>query len=121
MLAAIAAVSMAITMNATPDSHWQLWAGAIGVGLTAVATNAIAMSMLVRDPAFGPVTFSSSLVSVAFFAGFALGPPLFACVSIYFENLFASWNTLIGALILACVMAIVLAFARRHKVEHRRV
>ncbi|WP_411182310.1 CynX/NimT family MFS transporter [Nitrosomonas sp. Is37] len=118
MLAAIAAVSMAITMNAAPDSHWQLWAGAIGVGLTAVATNAIAMSMLIRDPAFGPVTFSSGFVSVAFFAGFALGPPLFAVVSIYSEDLLVSWNTLIGILLLACVMTIALASARRHKVEH---
>ncbi|WP_304054251.1 CynX/NimT family MFS transporter [Nitrosomonas communis] len=115
ILAAIAALSMAITMNATTDSHWQLWVGAIGVGLTAVGTNAIAMSMLIRDSAFGQVTFSSGLVSVAFFAGFAVGPALFAVISIYSDDLLVSWYTLIGILLLACLMTLVLASARRAK------
>jgi predicted MFS family arabinose efflux permease len=115
ILAAIAALSMAITMNATPNSHWQLWVGTIGVGLTAVGTNAIAMSMLIRDSAFGPLTLSSGLVSVAFFAGFALGPPLFAGVSSYSDDLLAGWHTLVGMLLLACLMALVLASARRAK------
>ncbi len=115
ILAAIAALSMAITMNATTDSHWQLWVGAIGVGLTAVGTNAIAMSMLIRDSAFGQVTFSSGLVSVAFFAGFAVGPALFAVISIHSDDLLVSWYTLIGILLLACLMTLVLASARRAK------
>ncbi len=77
VLIAIAACSVAVTMLADSESHWRLWAGAAGIGFTAVGTNAIAMSMLIRDSAFGPVTIASGFVSFAFFGGFALGPPFF--------------------------------------------
>ena len=83
---------MAVMMLADPESHWRLWAGAVGIGLTAVGTNAIAMSMLIRDPAFGPVTVASGFVSVAFFGGFALGPPFFGVMSSYSGGLLFGWE-----------------------------
>ncbi len=116
-LIAIAACAMAITMHTDPESHWRLWVGAVGVGLTAVGTNAIAMSMLIRDPAFGPVTTASSYVSFAFFSGFALGPPLYAALSGYSGNLLLSWGALISVLCAACMMTVILASVRRHKVQ----
>ncbi len=127
-LCLIAAVAVAITMQASPQSHWQLWAGAIGMGLTAVATNAIAMSMLVRDNAFGVVTVASGFVSVAFFGGFAVGAPLYAYLAHYAQDLSLpipvplAWWFLIGMLIMACRLAIALAGARRrHHLEIQQV
>ena len=114
ILIAIAACAMTLTMQAGSESHWQLWAGAAGMGLTAVATNAIAMSMLIRDPAFGPVTIASGFVSVAFFGGFALGPPLYGVLSSYSGGLLG-WSTLIGVLLGGCILSLALASARRRK------
>jgi MFS family permease len=108
----IAALGLLITMQANSTRHYLLWIGAISVGLTAVATNAIAMSMLLRDSAFGTVTVASGLVSVAFFGGFALGPPLYGHLVIYSSAL--SWSVLIAFLLIGCGMAISLAMAR-HK------
>lgn len=116
ILIAITAVAMACTMQATPTSHWQLWAGAIGVGLTAVGTNAIAMSMLIRDAKFGVVTKTSGFVSVAFFGGFALGPPLYGNL-VEYSGLLVSWSTLISVLIVGCFMALGLASARKKAIE----
>jgi CP family cyanate transporter-like MFS transporter len=112
-LIAMAACSIAVMMLADSESHWRLWVGAVGVGLTAVGTNAIAMSMLIRDAAFGPVTVASGFVSVAFFGGFALGPPFFGVMSNYSGSLLFGWNVLIGVLISACMMSSALALARR--------
>ena len=116
-LIAIAACAMAITMQTDAENHWRLWTGAIGMGLSAVGTNAIAMSMLVRDPVFGPVSTASSLVSFAFFGGFALGPPLYAALSQHSGSLLLGWGMLISVLCAACVMTVTLAFARRHKAQ----
>jgi MFS family permease len=72
------------------------------------------MSMLIRDPAFGPVAAASGFVSVAFFGGFTLGPPLYGALSNYSGGILG-WSMLIGVLLCACVMSLALASARRHK------
>ncbi|SFP85756.1 Predicted arabinose efflux permease, MFS family [Nitrosomonas cryotolerans] len=115
ILSAIAAGAIAFTMFADPEHHWCLWVGAIGVGLSAVGTNAIAMSMLIRDSAFGPVTTTSGFVSVSFFAGFALGPPLYASLANYSGSFLLGWSTLIGILMTACILTWALASARRQQ------
>jgi predicted MFS family arabinose efflux permease len=112
-LIAMAACSIAVMMLADSESHRRLWVGAVGVGLTAVGTNAIAMSMLIRDAAFGPVTVASGFVSVAFFGGFALGPPFFGVTSNYSGSLLFGWTVLIGVLVSGCIMSSALALARR--------
>jgi MFS transporter, CP family, cyanate transporter len=117
-LCLIAALSVAITMQANPDNQWVLWLGAIGVGLTAVATNAIAMSMLVRDSTFGVVAVASGLVSVAFFGGFALGAPLYAYVTHFNSPFPLGWLAVIGVFLIACRLALALANSRyRHRIE----
>ena len=109
-LIAVAACAIGVTMQASPQSHWCLWIGAVGVGLTAVGTNAIAMSMLIRDARFGLVTTASGFVSLAFFGGFSLGPPLYGMFldSGSFE---AGWSFLIGVLLCGCLMALMLTNA----------
>lgn len=87
------------------------------MGLSAVATNAIAMSMLIRDSAFGLVTTASSYVSFAFFSGFALGPPLFGLLSSQSGSSSLGWSALIGLLCLACVMTLRLASARKRRAQ----
>ncbi|WP_292916393.1 CynX/NimT family MFS transporter [Nitrosomonas sp.] len=114
-LIAVAACTMILMQQTDSHSHWRLWIGAVGMGFTAVATNAIAMSMLIRDAGFGAVTTSSSYVSVAFFSGFALGPPLYGMISNYFGNPRFGWGVMIGVLIIACTMTLLLANARRQK------
>jgi MFS family permease len=116
-LIVLAAMAMAVTMQAEPNSHWRLWVGAVGVGLTAVGTNAIAMSMLLRDAAFGAVTAASGFVSVAFFGGFALGPPLFGNLAHYSGDPLPAWITLLGVLVCGCIMALALASARRRAAQ----
>lgn len=115
VLIAVAACAMFLTQQTESHSHWRLWIGAIGMGFTAVATNAIAMSMLIRDSGFGAVTVTSSYVSVAFFSGFALGPPLYAAIAGYSGNLQFSWSVLIGVLIIACMLTLMLAYVRRQR------
>ena len=117
LLIAIAACAIAATMHADLENHWLLWIGAAGMGLTAAGTNAIAMSMLVRDPAFGPVPVASGYVSVGFFGGFAVGPPLFGVLSNYSGNMFPGWVALICVLMAACLMLLALASARRRRVR----
>jgi MFS family permease len=114
-LIAISACAVAVTMHAGPQSHWRLWIGAIGMGLTAVGTNAIAMSMLVRDAAFGGVTTASGFISVAFFGGFALGPPLRGALSSHSGDPQSGWLMLIGVLLCGCILSLALASARRRK------
>lgn len=114
-LAVFAACAIAFTMHADSNSHEWLWLGAACVGLSAVGTNAIAMSMVIRDSAFGPVTTASSFISVAFFGGFALGPPLYAILVDYSGSFLPGWKMLVCILVLACILSLVLATARRHR------
>jgi CP family cyanate transporter-like MFS transporter len=103
----LASVALWLTSQATANSHWLLWAGALGMGLTAVATNAIAMSMVLRDPGFGAPAPSAGLLSAGFFAGFALGPPLFGL------GFVRAWSMPIGVVLLACVLCLVLTRLRQ--------
>ena len=85
------------------------------MGLSAVGTNAIAMSMVIKDPAFGQVTTASSFISVAFFGGFSLGPPLYALLVDYSGSFLPGWKMLVGILVFACILTLILATARRHR------
>ena len=58
----VSALSMALILQADATRSALLWLAVAGVGLAAVATNAIAMSMLIRDAAFGGVASASGMV-----------------------------------------------------------
>ncbi|PAU63566.1 MFS transporter [Pseudomonas indica] len=113
ILLALAACAIGVTAQATPERHWMLWAGTIGIGLTAVATNAIAMSMLLRDRAFGTPATSAGMLSVGFFGGFAFGPPSFGALSAGPWGFDGAWTALVGVLVLGCLLALLLARVRR--------
>ena len=70
----VSALSIALSLRADAGSPGLLWLAVAGVGLSAVATNALAMGMLVRDSRFGALAHASGRVSAAFFTGMALGP-----------------------------------------------
>lgn len=112
ILLALAACAVGVTAQATPARHWMIWAGTIGIGLTAVATNAIAMSMLLRDRIFGAPATSAGMLSVGFFAGFAVGPPAFGALSASAWGFGGAWGALIGVLALGCLLTLWLAWSR---------
>jgi hypothetical protein len=74
--------------------------------------------MLVRDGSFGMVAVASGFVSVAFFAGFALGAPLYAYITHFSSEFPLGWLSGIAVFLCACRLAIALANARhRHRIE----
>lgn len=113
VLLALAAIALGATMLADSASQWKLWLGAAGMGLTAVATNAVAMGMLLRDPAFGTPTNASGLLSTAFFGGFALGAPAYGAIFNTSFGATGAWSTLIAVVLSGSVLALAMALVRR--------
>lgn len=90
-----------------------LWTGAVLMGASAAATNAIAMSMLLRDPGFGPAAASSGLLSAAFFGGFAVGPPGAGHFVSAAGGFGTVWIGVMGVLCCGALAALALARLRR--------
>lgn len=98
---------------ASPNRYWPLWLCAIGMGTTAVATNAIAMSMLLRDKQFGAPAPSAGLLSCGFFAGFTIGPPLFGWLQSTQYHFSAGWIMLLSILTLGGILCFGLYIERK--------
>lgn len=79
-LAVGAGVSALILAQAEPVGVALLWVAVIGVGASAVAANAISMLTVIRDRGLGATGHASALVSLGFFAGFFISPPIFGVV-----------------------------------------
>lgn len=109
----VSGISIAVALQADAASSALLWLAVTGVGLTAVATNAIAMSMLIRDGAFGSVASTSGMVSAAFFAGFAVGPASIGELARRSGSLGSAWGALLVVLALGIVLSLLLAQLRR--------
>ncbi|MEU8548986.1 MFS transporter [Streptomyces roseoverticillatus] len=58
-----------------------VWLGAVAVGVSAVSGNAVSMVLVMQRAAPGRAGQDSALVAAGFFAGFALGPPLFGLLA----------------------------------------
>ncbi|MFE3767031.1 MFS transporter [Streptomyces sp. NPDC059104] len=58
-----------------------VWAGAVAVGVFAVSGNAVSMVLVMQRAAAGRAGQDSALVAAGFFAGFAVGPPLFGLLA----------------------------------------
>ncbi|MCK9798084.1 MFS transporter [Pseudomonas sp. MAFF 302030] len=117
VLLILAAFSVWMTSNANECQYWSLWLGSIGMGATAVATNAIAMSMLLRDPGFGAPAVSAGMLSAGFFSGFALGPPVFGVLIHTDMGFDMAWNALVGVLLAGSLICWALHRARGTEVD----
>ncbi|MEE1938038.1 MFS transporter [Streptomyces sp. TRM 70361] len=80
-----------------------VWLGAVGLGGTAVAANAVSMVAVVRSPAFGATGHASALVSMGFFGGFVAGPLAFGLLADGPGGYQTGWG-LVGAAFLASVL-----------------
>jgi len=108
-----AIVVLLVMRLAGPSAHWPLWAAALGMGASAVATNAIAMSLLLRDARFGPPACTAGMLSAGFFGGFAVGPPVFG---VLLPGGFAgAWLFLLAALVVGSLCSIILYGLRNRR------
>ncbi|GAA3116746.1 hypothetical protein GCM10020254_74450 [Streptomyces goshikiensis] len=71
------AVLAAGLLAAAPYAAPLVWVAAVAVGVFAVSGNAVSMVLVMQRAAPGRAGQDSALVAAGFFAGFALGPPLF--------------------------------------------
>ncbi|MDT0490463.1 MFS transporter [Streptomyces griseus] len=58
-----------------------VWAGAVAIGVFAVSGNAVSMVLVMQRAVPGRAGTDSALVAAGFFAGFAVGPPLFGLLA----------------------------------------
>ncbi|MGW9428509.1 MFS transporter [Streptomyces decoyicus] len=77
---AAGAVGAALLLAAATWVHPLVWVAAVAVGAFAVSANAVSMVVVMRRAAPGRAGQDSALVSAGFFAGFAVGPPLFGAL-----------------------------------------
>ncbi|MFI9048373.1 MFS transporter [Streptomyces sp. NPDC053427] len=78
---AAGAVGSALLLAAAIRVHPLVWVAAVAVGSFAVSANAVSMVVVLRQAAPGRAGQDSALVSAGFFAGFAVGPPLFGALA----------------------------------------
>ncbi|MFF3756946.1 MFS transporter [Streptomyces sp. NPDC002185] len=74
---AVGAVGAAALLVAAPYAEPLVWVAAVAVGVCAVSGNAVSMVLVMQRSAPGRAGRDSARVAAGFFAGFALGPPLF--------------------------------------------
>lgn len=106
-------LTVLLMQQATSARHWPLWFAVVGMGLSLVASNAVAMSMLLREPRFGGVAGSAGMLSLGFFGGIAVGPPLFGVLLRQPGGFSAAWTLLTFALCLGAVLCRNLYRVRR--------
>ncbi|MFF3641435.1 MFS transporter [Streptomyces sp. NPDC002564] len=78
---AVGAVAAALLLAVSTHARPLAWLAAVCVGVFAVAANAVSMVLVMQRAAPGRAGQDSALVSAGFFAGFALGPPLFGVLA----------------------------------------
>ncbi|MFG2981145.1 MFS transporter [Streptomyces sp. NPDC048258] len=78
---ACGALGAAALLGAALVASPLVWAGAVAVGVFAVSGNAVSMVLVMQRAAPGRAGQDSALVAAGFFAGFAVGPPLFGLLA----------------------------------------
>ncbi|USD22416.1 MFS transporter [Microbulbifer variabilis] len=104
-----AILAIFITMKSNIEASWPIYIGVIGIGLSIVATNAIAMGMVVKDSRFGPIAYASGMISAAFFAGIAVGSSIFGMIISFFESFSSGWIFTILILLISGSSCLILA------------
>ncbi|MFD7547939.1 MFS transporter [Streptomyces sp. NPDC059578] len=74
---ALGSVGAALLLAASVHAMPLAWVAAVAVGVFAVSGNAVSMVLVMQRAAPGRAGQDSALVAAGFFAGFAVGPPLF--------------------------------------------
>ncbi|MFD9790024.1 MFS transporter [Streptomyces sp. NPDC059070] len=80
-LLAAGAVGAALLLAASTYAHPLAWVAAVAVGVFAVSANAVSMVLVMQRAEPGRAGQDSAMVSAGFFAGFAVGPPLFGLLA----------------------------------------
>jgi len=111
-------LTLLVMQQASSTNHLPLWLGVIGMGLSLVASNAVAMSTLLRDARFGGVASSAGMLSLGFFGGIAVGPPVFGVLLRQPGGFAAAWTLLLFALCLGAILCRNLYRARRTEESH---
>ncbi|WP_406055311.1 MFS transporter [Streptomyces sp. NBC_01077] len=75
------AIGAAVLLAVAPRFEPLVWVAAVAVGLFAVSGNAVSMVLVMQRSAPGRAGQDSALVAAGFFAGFAVGPPLFGLLA----------------------------------------
>lgn len=78
---ACGALGAALLLAAAVSTSRLVWAGAVAVGVFAVSGNAVSMVLVMQRAAAGRAGQDSALVAAGFFAGFAVGPPMFGLLA----------------------------------------
>ncbi|MEV6021804.1 MFS transporter [Streptomyces sp. NPDC052036] len=115
---AAGAVGAALLLAASAYAHPLAWAAAVAVGLFAVAANAASMVLVMQRAAPGRAGQDSALVSAGFFAGFAIGPPLFGLLA-GAGRYGTGWLLVAGEFVGASVVALAWAVRERRSVVGR--
>ncbi|MFK0253676.1 MFS transporter [Streptomyces sp. NPDC090445] len=111
---AAGAVGAALLLAAAVYAAPLAWAAAVAVGVFAVSGNAVSMVLVMQRAVAGRAGQDSALVAAGFFAGFAVGPPLFGLLA-EVGRYGAGW--LLVAAEFAAAAAVATAWAIR---DHRR-
>ncbi|MDV5149153.1 MFS transporter [Streptomyces sp. SBC-4] len=75
------AVGAAVLLALAVRVELLVWVAAVAVGVFAVSGNAVSMVLVMQRSAPGRAGQDSALVAAGFFAGFAVGPPLFGLLA----------------------------------------
>ncbi|MFF4211545.1 MFS transporter [Streptomyces sp. NPDC001796] len=115
---AAGAVGAALLLAASAYAHPLAWSAAVAVGVFAVAANAVSMVLVMQRAAPGRAGQDSALVSAGFFAGFAIGPPLFGLLA-GAGRYGTGWLLVAGEFVGASVVALTWAVRERRSVVRR--
>ncbi|MET7316214.1 MULTISPECIES: MFS transporter [Streptomyces] len=115
---AAGAVGAALLLAASAYAHPLAWVAAVAVGVFAVAANAVSMVLVMQRAAPGRAGQDSALVSAGFFAGFAIGPPLFGLLAAA-GHYATGWLLVAGEFAGAGVVALVWAVRERRSAVRR--
>ncbi|MEV7414672.1 MFS transporter [Streptomyces sp. NPDC089919] len=109
---AAGAVGAALLLAGAVAVHPLVWAAAVAAGVFAVSGNAVSMVLVMQRAAPGRAGQDSALVAAGFFAGFAVGPPLFGLLAQH-GRYAAGWLVVAAEFAVAALVATV--WARRDR------
>ncbi|MGW1657664.1 MFS transporter [Streptomyces atratus] len=111
---AAGAVGSALLLAGALVVHPLAWAAAVAVGVFAVSGNAVSMVLVMQRAASGRAGQESALVSAGFFAGFAIGPPVFGVLA-EAGHYGAGWLLVAAEFAAACTVAFIWAVRERRQ------